>query len=91
MALQYQAIPLNHASIVARHMIPVMHIVSENDRVVPPKENSYVLQKRLAELGHSMEIISVAEGTQKSNGHHFTHPDPNKVVEFILRHTDQAR
>ena len=89
-ALEYTGNPVDHASIVAMHRIPVMHIVSENDRVVPPKENTYVLQKRLADLEHRMEIISVAEGTEKSNGHHFTHPEPKRVVEFILRHAAAA-
>ncbi len=61
-------------------------IVSENDVIVPPFENTYLLRDRLAKHGHNLEIISVAQGTEKSNGHHFDHPDPNRVVKFILRH-----
>ncbi len=82
----YDKLPIHFAPIIARADIPVMHIVSENDRVVPPSENTYVLRDELKRLGHDMQIIVVAEGTQKSNGHHFTHPDPQRVVKFIGQH-----
>lgn len=71
------------AHMIATKKIPILHIVAENDRVVPPKENTYLLKKQLEAAGHGMQVISVAEGTEKSNGHHFTHPDPDRVVEFI--------
>ena len=82
----YKGLPIDHAPIIAKAKIPLLHIVSENDVVVPPTENTYVLRDRLKELGHPMEIISVSQGTEKSNGHHFTHPKPQQVVEFILKH-----
>lgn len=85
-ALAYRKNPIDQAKAIANAKIPILHIVSENDRVVPPKENTYVLQARLKEHGHKMEVISVAEGTAKSNGHHFTHPEPERVVEFIRKH-----
>ena len=66
--------------------IPLLHIVSETDRVVPPSENTYLLQKRLAEFDHELQVISVAKGTAKSNGHHFDHPAVDRVTEFIARH-----
>jgi hypothetical protein len=33
-----------------------------------------------------MQIISVAAGTAKSNGHHFDHPDPQRVIDFFINH-----
>ena len=86
-ALNFDGNPLDHASVIAKQKIPVMHIVSETDVVVPPKENTYELQTRLRALGHDMEIISVPMGTEKSHGHHFTHPDPGRVVKFIMKHS----
>ncbi|MEO1982463.1 MAG: hypothetical protein ABGZ24_18295, partial [Fuerstiella sp.] len=68
--------------------IPVLHIVSENDVVVPPAENTYLLQARLKELGHDMPVVSVPLGTEKSHGHHFTHPAQDRVVKFIRRHVE---
>ena len=57
-----------------------------NDKVVPPEENTFLLAKRYRDLGGVIEIIEVAEGTAKSNGHHFTHPDPKRAADFIEKH-----
>jgi len=81
--------PIDHAEVVAKAKIPILHIVSETDIVVPPAENSYLLKTRLEKAGGSMEVISVAKGTEKSKGHHFTHPDPKRVVDFILNNNKQ--
>ena len=86
-AQEFDQNPINHAAIIAKAKIPILHIVSENDRVVPPKENTYLLQQQLKQHGHDLEVISVPEGTAKSNGHHFDHPQPDRVVTFITQHT----
>ena len=80
--------PIHHALVIAKANLPILHIVSENDRIVPPKENTYLLNQQLKQHGHKMEIISVKEGTQKSQGHHFDHPDPDRVVDFIVAQTE---
>lgn len=85
-AMSFERNPIDHAAILANAKIPLMTIVSESDMVVPPEENTYVLQKRLAKLKHNIEIIRVKEGTVESNGHHFTHPDPKRVADFIRKH-----
>ncbi len=85
-ALVYRLNPVDRAMEIAASKIPILHIVSENDQVVPPAENTYLLQARLIEHGHDLAVISVAEGTEKSNGHHFQHPQPARVVEFVALH-----
>ena len=85
-ALAYRHNPIDHAAVIARAKIPLLHIVSETDRVVPPKENTYLLKTRIEQHDSELEVISVPKGTEKSNGHHFTHPDPDRVVRFIMRH-----
>lgn len=90
-ALQYKKNPVDNLEVIVKAKIPILHVVSENDRVVPPKENSYVLKSRLETAGHSMQIISVPEGSKKSNGHHFTHPQPQSVVDFIVEHASSAK
>jgi len=85
-ALAYPGNPIEALAPIAAAKIPILHVVSENDRVVPPAENTYLLKERLEKLGGSIQIISVAEGTAQSNGHHFEHPDPEKVADFIVRH-----
>lgn len=88
-ALQYKDNPLDRIQVIAKARIPVLHIVSENDRVVPPAENTYLMFNRLSEQDrkNNFKVISVKTGTAKSNGHHFQHPDPKRVVAFIVKNT----
>lgn len=87
-ALAWDKNPIDPAVLkpLAEAKVPLLHIVSLNDEVVPPKENTFVLAQRYRELGGSIRVIEVAEGTAKSQGHHFTHPDPVRVADFIERH-----
>lgn len=85
-ALAYGKNPVDGAGPIADAKIPILHIVSESDRVVPPKENTYLLRKRLEALGHGMDVISVPQGTEQSHGHHFDHPEVDRVVAFIAEH-----
>lgn len=84
-ALEFKENPIDVLAPIAKAGVPLMHIVSENDRVVPPKENTYILQQRYQNLGGKITVTSVKEGSEKSKGHHFTllpeHID--KAVEFI--------
>lgn len=88
-AFEFARNPIDHAMVIANAKIPILHIVSENDRVVPPSENTYVLQARLNRIDYPMKVISVPLGTDKSHGHHFSHPQPQRVVEFIVEHTSR--
>jgi sialidase-1 len=90
-ALQFTGNPLGHAQIIAQHRIPLLHIVSENDVVVPPVENTYKMKQLLSDLNHDMAVISVPMGTEKSHGHHFTHPNPDQVVKFIRTHATTSQ
>lgn len=90
-ALAYQQNPIDHADVIAKSQIPILHIVSDNDTVVPPAENTDLLEKRLEAAGHDMQIIRVAEGTPQSSGHHFTHPEPQRVVDFIKQHASESK
>lgn len=87
-ALAYEGNPVEIATLtpIAKAKIPLLTVVSLNDVIVPPTENTFVLAERYRELGGSIDIIEVTEGTTKSNGHHFTHPDPVRVADFIERH-----
>lgn len=88
-ALAYEKNPIDILPPIAQAKIPVLHIVSLNDVVVPPTENTFILAERYRKLGGDIEIIEVQEGTEKSQGHHFTHPDPKRVADFIEKHAAQ--
>lgn len=85
-ALAWDKNPIDQAVLepIAQAKVPILHIVSMNDKVVPPKENTFVLAERYRKLGGSIDIIEV-EGT-RLHGHHFDHPDPVRVADFIERH-----
>ena len=46
-ALKYDQNPIDNLAAIAKARIPILHIVSENDRVVPPRENTYLLGARV--------------------------------------------
>jgi sialidase-1 len=85
-ALAYKRNPIDVLDPIAKARVPILHIVSESDTVVPPTENTYELQKRYLKLGGHMRVMSVEKGTAGSHGHHFTHPDPMTPAEFIINH-----
>jgi len=90
-ALDWPNNPVDRIEVIAKAQIPVLHIISENDQVVPPAENTRLMFSRVPEKYRqdNFKIISVEQGTEKSKGHHFTHPQPGRVVQFIRKHTLQ--
>jgi sialidase-1 len=86
-ALLYKRNPIDVLEPIAKARVPLLHIVSENDTVVPPAENTHELQRRYWKLGGYMRVMSVERGTKQSNGHHFTHPNPLTPAEFIVSHS----
>ena len=73
---------------IAKAGVPLMHIVTEDDRVVPAKENTYLLKEQYEKLGGKITVISVKEGTARSTGHHFplTKAHIEQAVTFIEKH-----
>ncbi|MFG0288664.1 MAG: GDSL-type esterase/lipase family protein [Rhodopirellula sp. JB044] len=82
---QFDGNPIDNLAPIASAEIPILHIVSLNDEIVPPSENTFVLAKRYRELGGKIDVMEVADGTEKSGGHHFPHPDPLRVADFMER------
>ena len=71
---------------IAAAGIPILAIVSLNDEIVPPEENTLVVAERFRALGGAIEVMEVPEGTAASGGHHFPHPDPLRPADFMERH-----
>jgi hypothetical protein len=94
-ALAYKGNPVDVEILkpIAAKKVPLLHIVSETDTVVPPTENTYVLQQRYKTLGGPMTVISVKAGSKKSHGHHFTLTKEHirTAVEFITINTVTLR
>jgi sialidase-1 len=78
--------PIDLLEPIARARIPLRHVVSLDDTIVPPEQNTLEAKRRLEKLGHTMDVVTVAEGTPKSGGHHFPLPAVMESAEFIARH-----
>lgn len=82
-ALQWGGNPIDHAAILAKAGIPMLHVVGEEDKVVPVSENTALFAKRLAAYHYKLNVIN-----KPGIGHHphsLNNPEP--IVRFILRAT----
>ena len=85
-ALVYKDNPIDNLQPIVDARIPIMHIVTEDDAIVPPKENTYLLKERLEKLGHPIfHVISIEKG-DRANGHHFDVKHPEVGYHFIRKH-----
>ncbi|MBT3295108.1 MAG: hypothetical protein HN919_12215 [Verrucomicrobia bacterium] len=83
----YRENPMDLLAVIAEAGIPLRHLVSLNDEVVPPQENTLEAQRRLQAMGHDMEVVTVATGTPESKGHHFPLAYVFESARFIARHS----
>ena len=83
---RFKGNPIDLLEPIAKARLPLRHILSLNDRVVPPEQNTLEAQRRLRALGHDLEIVTIAEGTAKSKGHQFPDTAVDQTVEWIVRH-----
>jgi sialidase-1 len=86
-AMTYRDNPIDNFQAIIDAKIPLLHLVIENDQVVPPVENTYLFKKNLEKNGGHVDIISIPTGTVKSKGHHCILTDPEEGASFIRKHT----
>ncbi|WP_111708290.1 SGNH/GDSL hydrolase family protein [Lutibacter citreus] len=75
--------PIDNLDALAKNRVPILHSISNNDKVVPPKENSLKLIQRYIELGAPASILPCSKGNQKLKGHHYEIDNPQMVIDFI--------
>lgn len=82
-ASQFQGNPVNKASILAEHNIPLLIVSGDRDEVVPYQENAALLVDayRATKDGEVRTIIKRGEG----HVHGLKNADP--VIRFVLKHT----
>lgn len=86
-ALQrFQGNPIDLLEPIAKARLPLRHVISLSDRVVPPEQNTLEAQRRLRALGHDLEIVTIDQGTEKSKGHQFPDTAVDQTVDWIVRH-----
>ena len=79
--------PVDEVAALAAKQIPILHVVSDRDQLVPPSENTDVFAARYREAGGPIEVYRNTGMPDALNGHHFPLDDPARIVNFVLSHT----
>jgi pimeloyl-ACP methyl ester carboxylesterase len=81
-ALAFKGNPVDTLEPLAKAKVALIHVVGDADVVVPPAENSAIVEVRFRKLGGVIEVIH-----KPGVGHH-PHglDDPKPVVDFIVKH-----
>lgn len=86
-ASEFKDIPLNNLEGMAAFKIPVLHIISLQDKIVPPAENTFPLIEAYTKLGGPASVYSMSRGEQKLEGHHFPIEHPERWADFIQQNS----
>ena len=82
-AMAFKGNPVDNLKPLADAGIPILHVCGDADEVVPPSENTILVEKRYKELGGHIEVI------WKPGGKHHPHclENPKPITDFILKHS----
>lgn len=82
-ARKFAQSPLDRAEQIASLRIPLIHVVGEQDKLVPLDENTAPFEERIRAAGGHISVI------RKPSIRHHPHslPNPTPILNFILRAT----
>lgn len=86
-AKDFKDIPLNGLEGMAAFKIPVLHVVSLKDKIVPAEENTFPLIETYTKLGGPATVYSMSRGEQTLEGHHFPIEHPDRWADFIQKNS----
>ena len=86
-AKAYSNNPVNNLENLARYKIPILHMISLDDKIVPPHENTFPLVDTYLKLGGPATVVPCTMGEHTLEGHHFQIETPRQVADFIKYHT----
>jgi sialidase-1 len=79
--------PVDETAPLAARTVPILHVVSDRDRVVPAAENTDVFAERYRQQGGPIVVFRNTGMPDSLNGHHFPLDAPALIVNFILSNT----
>ncbi|GHB68955.1 SGNH/GDSL hydrolase family protein [Persicitalea jodogahamensis] len=79
--------PLDDLEGMAAFKIPVLHVVSLQDKIVPPEENTFPLIEKYMRLGGPAAVYPMSRGKQTLEGHHFVIEHIDRWADFIQQHS----
>ncbi|RCR67804.1 SGNH/GDSL hydrolase family protein [Larkinella punicea] len=86
-ALAFDDNPMDHLEGMAAYKIPILHVISLNDKLVPSDENTFPLVERYQKLGGPTTVYAMSRGAQTLEGHHFPIEHPDWWADFIQQHS----
>ena len=86
-ALAFDDNPMDHLEGMAAYKIPILHVISLKDKLVPSDENTFPLVERYQKLGGPTTVYAMSRGAQTLEGHHFPIEHPEWWADFITRHS----
>ncbi|MFC5411789.1 GDSL-type esterase/lipase family protein [Larkinella bovis] len=86
-ALAYDDQPFDNLGGLAAYKVPILHVISLNDKVVPNEENTFKLVERYQRLGGPTTVYSMSRGEQRLDGHHFPIEHLNWWADFIQQNS----
>lgn len=84
--IAYQGNPIDILEPIAKAKIPLRHVISPNDTVVPAEDNTLEAKRRIEKLGWTIDVLVADPSTTKNEGHHFPLIGIPESVAFIKRH-----
>ena len=82
-AKKYANNPIDKLDALAKAKVPILHMISLTDSVVPSTENTLPLVNKYLELGGIATVVTCTEGKQTLHGHHFPIETPRLGADFI--------
>ena len=86
-AENFEEIPLNDLKGLAAFKVPVLHVIGQQDKLVPPSENSDLLIENYIKLGGPASVYPMTRGEQTLEGHHFPIEHPEIFASFIYENS----
>lgn len=86
-AMNYNDNPVDNLEGMVAFSIPLFHVISTQDKLVPPAENSNVLVSRYKALGGNATEVVMDKGPLELFGHHFNIEEPERFADFFLKYS----
>ncbi|MGM9476130.1 GDSL-type esterase/lipase family protein [Pedobacter sp. GSP4] len=83
----YRDIPLNNLDGMAAYRVPVLHVVSNEDKIVPVAENTSPLINNYLALNGPATVFPVISGPQDLQGHHFPIDKAAEWADFVMKNS----
>lgn len=81
-AKAYKKNPIDNLKPLAEAKVPLLHVVGDDDKVVPVAENTAIIEERYKKLGGTIKVIH-----KPGVGHMHGLKDPKQIVDFIMRYS----